>query len=79
MLRPARQCAPCCPPWLRTTDARLTDELWDAAGDIKARIVTFRALDADPQYMNALNDAWGLVANRARAAAQRDVTRSADS
>jgi hypothetical protein len=37
-----------------------------AADDIKARIVTFRDLHADDQYLNALNDAWGLVANRLR-------------
>lgn len=44
----------------------LIDALEGARNDIKARITTFRSLDADPQYLNALNDAWGLVANRVR-------------
>lgn len=38
----------------------------EAKDDIRARIVTFRSLGADDQYLNALNDAWGLVANRER-------------
>lgn len=42
------------------------EALREARGDIKARITTFRDLDAHPEYMNALNDAWGLVANRER-------------
>jgi len=41
--------------------------LREAKDDIKARIDTFRGLGADPQYIWALNDAWGLVANRERA------------
>lgn len=51
------------------SDAEIKAEaLEGAAGDIKQRIVTFRELKADPQYLEALNDAWGLVMNRARAA-----------
>lgn len=45
---------------------RVALALSEAKDDIKARIVTFRNLNADPQYLNALNDAWGLVANRKR-------------
>lgn len=44
----------------------LVDALEGARDDIKARIATFRELDADAQYLEALNDAWGLVANRVR-------------
>lgn len=50
----------------RVIAARVRDALAEAKGDIRQRITTFRALDADPQYMNALHDAWGLVANRER-------------
>jgi hypothetical protein len=50
-------------------DRRVAAEALRAASDdIKARIVMFRRLDAHPEYMNALNDAWGLVKNRERAA-----------
>lgn len=45
--------------------------LQGAKDDIRARIREFTRLGADPQYLNALNDAWGLVANR-----QRDLERS---
>lgn len=58
--------------WLTAHDAQVRrdatrEALTHAKDDIKARIVTFRELNADHQYMNALNDAWGLVANRLRA------------
>lgn len=46
------------------------EALNEALADIKDRIVTFRELKADEHYMQALNDAWGLVANRARRANQ---------
>lgn len=47
--------------------ARVRGEaLREARDDIRSRIRVFRKLDAHPEYMNALNDAWGLVANRER-------------
>jgi len=49
------------------------DALQGARDDIKARIQTFRGLKAEQMYLNALNDAWGLVANR-----ERDARRAAD-
>lgn len=36
--------------------------------DIQARRREFRRLNADPQYLNALDDAYGLANNRARQA-----------
>lgn len=47
--------------------ARQAEALGSAKADIKARITTFRDLGANDEYLNALNDAWGLVANRERA------------
>lgn len=55
-------------PGVGRVEAADAEALREAKGDIKARIETFRGLDAHPEYMNALNDAWGLVANRERAA-----------
>jgi len=55
--------------WLAKHDAELkAAALWEAASDIKDRIRAFRDLNADSQYDLELNDAWGLVANRARTA-----------
>lgn len=50
------------------------EALASAKADIKDRITTFRGLGASEEYLNALNDAWGLVANRERAAIPSDPT-----
>lgn len=53
---------------LAERDRRVRAEALRAArDDIRDRIRVFRDLNADPEYLNALNDAWGLVANRERA------------
>lgn len=47
-------------------DTARADALAEARDDIKARIATFQGLKAEQMYVNALHDAWGLVANRER-------------
>ena len=59
--------------WVKQAEAferivaeRVNAEIVATRDDIHQRIVTFRSLNADAQYLNALNDAWGIVANRGR-------------
>lgn len=59
-------------PTLGAEVARLVQEargeaLREAKADIRHRIEVFRSVGGSDQYLNALNDAHGLVANRERA------------
>ena len=42
------------------------EALLEAREDIRARRQNFRRLNADPQYLAAMDDAFGLVNNRLR-------------
>lgn len=59
--------------WLASHDAATADRVRREGAalvrdDIQARRREFRRLNADQQYLNALDDAYGLAANRAREA-----------